>query len=119
MPNPYGAPEISAREVNEKRQSGESFVWLDVREPWETRRVAVKDPGIVFTPLNEIAERRLDALPPEALEKDALIVIQCHTGVRSAQVAAWLRQQGWTNAFSLAGGVEAWANDVDPGIGRY
>lgn len=119
MPNPYGAPEISAREVNEKRQGGQTFVWLDVREPWETRRVQVKDESIVVTPLNDIAERRLDALPPEALEKDALIIVQCHHGVRSAQVTAWLRQQGWTNTFSLAGGVDAWADEVDPTIGKY
>lgn len=119
MPNPYGAPEISAREVNQKRQNGETFVWLDVREPWETRRVQVKDESIVVIPLSEIAERRLEALPAEALEKDALIVIQCHHGVRSAQVAAWLQQQGWTNTFSLAGGVDAWADEVDSTIGRY
>lgn len=119
MPNPYGAPEISAREVNEKRQNGESFVWLDVREPWETRRVQAKDESIVVAPLDEIAQRRLDALPAEALVKDALIVVQCHHGVRSAQVAAWLRQQGWTNTFSLAGGVDAWADEVDPSIGKY
>jgi rhodanese-related sulfurtransferase len=119
MPNPYGAPEISAQEMNQKRQAGEAIVWLDVREPWETRKVQVHDESVVNVPLQEIAERRLEALPEVALDKDAEIVVQCHHGMRSAQVTAWLIQQGWTNVRSLAGGVAAWADEVDPTIGKY
>lgn len=119
MPNPYGAPEISAQEVNQKRQNGEDFVWLDVREPWETRKVQVHDESLLVVPLQEIAERRLEAFPEAALDKNAEIVVQCHHGTRSAQVTAWMLQQGWTNVRSLAGGVAAWAEEVDPSIGKY
>ncbi len=40
-------------------------------------------------------------------------------GVRSAQVVAWLRQQGWTQAVSMAGGIDAWAREVDARVGSY
>ena len=119
MPNLYGAPEISAQEVKQTRQNGETFVWLDVREPWETRKVQVHDDVVLVVPLQEIAEKRLDAFPNIALDKNAEIVVQCHHGTRSAQVTAWLLQQGWTNVRSLAGGVAAWAEEVDPTIGKY
>ena len=40
-------------------------------------------------------------------------------GVRSAQVTQWLRQQGWTNVVSMAGGIDAWAQVIDASVGRY
>ena len=119
MANPYGAPEISPADVQRKRSADEPFVWLDVREPWEFRRVHVNDDAVLLVPLSEIAERRLEALAEAAQDKDAPIVVQCHHGVRSAQVTAWLLQQGWTNVVSLAGGVDAWAKEVDSAIGLY
>jgi rhodanese-related sulfurtransferase len=119
MPNPYGAPEISAHELKAKRDTGEPLVWIDVREPWETRRVQVNDAAVVNAPMSELAQNGLDALPKSARDKDALIVVQCHHGVRSAQVTQWLRQQGWNNVLSLEGGVDAWARDVDATIGTY
>ncbi|MGL4650738.1 MAG: rhodanese-like domain-containing protein [Caldilineaceae bacterium] len=119
MPNPYGAPEISAGALKAKRDAGEALTWLDVREPWEVRRVQVKDEGILNTPLSDLSQRGLDALPDQALDKQAAIVVQCHHGVRSAQVALWLRQQGWSDVVSLAGGVDAWAKEVDASIGTY
>ena len=43
----------------------------------------------------------------------------CHHGVRSAQVAAFLLNQGWTRVFSVAGGIDRWSVDVDPKVPRY
>jgi rhodanese-related sulfurtransferase len=119
MPNPYGAPEINVQEVEQKQQAGESFVWLDVREPDELGMASIDDPSIKQVPLSLLAEQRLNALPEEALDKEAEIVVFCHHGVRSAQVVAWLRQQGWTNALNMAGGIDAWAKQVDPSVGIY
>ncbi len=119
MPNPYGAPEISARDLEARRLTAEPLVWIDVREPWEVRRVAVKDARIVNVRLDHLAEFGPDALPEAAHDKLATIVVQCHHGVRSAQVCAWLRGRGWTNVLSLAGGVAAWAGEVDASIGVY
>lgn len=119
MPNPYGAPEISAKQVDAKRQNGEQFVWLDVREREEIALVSINDTRIQVAPLSELADRQLAALPNEAQDQQAEIVVFCHHGMRSAQVAAWLRQQGWQKVTSMTGGVAAWAHEVDPSIGTY
>jgi adenylyltransferase/sulfurtransferase len=119
MPNPYGAPEISVQEVAAKQQAGESFIWLDVREPHEQSAAAIAGANVVLLPLSVLAEQRLAALPPAVQDKDAEVIVFCHHGPRSAQVTAWLRQQGWSNVFNMAGGIDAWANEIDPSVGTY
>ncbi|RIK54595.1 MAG: hypothetical protein DCC57_06545 [Chloroflexi bacterium] len=119
MPNAYGAPEISVKEVAAKQQAGKDFVWLDVREPHEIEAARIADDAIAYVPLSVLAEQRIAALPVAAQAKDAAIVVFCHHGVRSAQVVAWLRQQGWTQAVSMAGGIDAWAREVDARVGSY
>jgi rhodanese-related sulfurtransferase len=47
------------------------------------------------------------------------IVVHCHHGVRSLRVTNWLRQQGFAQAQSMRGGIEAWSNDVDPSVPTY
>lgn len=119
MPNPYGAPEISVQAVDTKRQAGEQFIWLDVREQDEVAAVAIEDERVSVAPLSELAQRQLDALPAVAKAQEAEIVVFCHHGMRSAQVAAWLIQQGWTNVTSMAGGIDAWAHEIDASVGFY
>lgn len=119
MPNPYGAPEISVKQVDNKRQSGEQFIWLDVREPEELARVSIKDDRIRLLPLSVLADRQLASLPDEAQNQQAEIIVFCHHGMRSAQVTAWLRQQGWQKVSSMTGGVAAWAQEIDPTVGTY
>jgi rhodanese-related sulfurtransferase len=118
MPNIYGAPEIDVQEVADKRKRGEEFIWLDVREQMELR-LANLGQDVLWIPLSDLAARRETALTEEFEEKEATIVVFCHTGVRSAQVTAWLRQLGWQNTFSMAGGIEAYAQQVDASVGRY
>jgi rhodanese-related sulfurtransferase len=117
--NPYGAPEISASTVDAKRKHGDEFVWLDVREAFELDHAAIEDERILLTPLSELAQQQLEALPAAALEKEQEIIVMCHHGIRSAQVVVWLRQQGWQNVFNLAGGIDAWAAEVDRSVGVY
>lgn len=119
MPNPYGAPEISVQDVEQKRQAGDSFVWLDVREQDEVANVQIDDERIVVLPLSELAQRQLDAIPATMDEKATEIITFCHHGMRSAQVTAWLTQQGWTNVTSMAGGIDAWAHEIDSSVGFY
>jgi len=119
MPNPFGAPEISVQEVEAKRQQGATFVWLDVREPDEVAHVHIDDERVVVAPLSQLAARQLEALPAAAQATDQEIVVFCHHGMRSAQVTAWLAQQGWTQVSSMAGGIDAWAHDIDPAVGTY
>ena len=47
------------------------------------------------------------------------VVCLCHHGMRSAQVVAFLRQRGYDNVYNLAGGIDAWAIQIDPGMPRY
>lgn len=119
MPNPYGAPEVSVQDVAQKLAQHEDFVLLDVREPYELASASLPEGTFDLIPLSQLAAHQLEALPEAARAQDAEIVVFCHHGMRSAQVTAWLLQQGWTNVASMAGGIDAYAREVDPSIGLY
>ena len=85
---------------------------LDVREPWEVQLASLH--GSVSMPMGDIPSRAHAELDP-----DQRIIAVCHHGVRSLSVATWLRAQGFEHAQSLAGGVDAWASQVDPAMPRY
>jgi len=91
------------------------LVLLDVREPWEVAVAAIDLPGAAmrWMPMREIPARlgELDAAQP--------VLCICHHGARSAQVVAFLERAGFTSAYNLAGGIDAWSRDVDPGVPRY
>ncbi|MEM7335972.1 MAG: rhodanese-like domain-containing protein [Chloroflexota bacterium] len=119
MPNQFGVPEISVQEVVSKREANESFILLDVREAHELQIANLGD-GILHVPLSQIAHQREGAFSEEfAQDKDAEIVVFCHHGARSAQVAAFLRQEGWTNVLNMNGGIDAYSIAVDSSIRRY
>ncbi|SMC26452.1 Rhodanese-related sulfurtransferase [Andreprevotia lacus DSM 23236] len=87
-------------------------VLLDVRESWEIAQCQL--PGITHIPMNEIPVRQ------QELDPDAPTVVICHHGMRSYQVAMFLeRNNGFAQLFNLAGGVAAWADQVDPAFPRY
>ncbi|MGE0482086.1 MAG: rhodanese-like domain-containing protein [Phycisphaerae bacterium] len=84
---------------------------LDCREAHELALARV--PGALHIPMAEIPNR-LDDLP-----RDRDIIVHCHRGSRSLRVAAFLRSRGFERVVSLAGGIDAWSRDVDPGVPRY
>jgi rhodanese-related sulfurtransferase len=112
-------PEISPKDFSQKLAAGEPLVVLDVREPYEVAWVKLDDPRVVFAPMSKLGSLGLNALPVTATDPEEEIVVVCHHGVRSAQVTAWLQAQNWQRVFSLAGGLDAYALQVDPSIGRY
>lgn len=119
MANVYGVPEISVTQVAQKRTAGETFILLDVREPAELIMAQLGD-DVVHVPLSNLVAMREQALPESIKgDKTAEIVVFCHHGRRSAQVTAWLRQQGWLNTLNMEGGIAAYADEVDPTIGFY
>jgi rhodanese-related sulfurtransferase len=112
-------PEISVRELAEKLKTDEKFTLLDVREEWEIDLAHISDERAVILPMSRIAYERENAFPPELRNPQTEIVVMCHHGVRSADVTAWMRQQGWKNVSSLAGGIAAYAEQIDSSVGAY
>jgi rhodanese-related sulfurtransferase len=84
---------------------------LDVREPWEYELCHVA--GSRHLPMAAVPAG-LGALDPE---KEVVVI--CHHGRRSLQVAMFLESAGFGSVHNLTGGVEAWARDVDPAMARY
>ena len=105
-------PEITTEVFRKQRQQPNPPVLLDVREPWEFQTASI--PGGLLMPMGEVPSRAHNELDP-----DAPIVVMCHHGARSLNVAMWLRDQGFTHAQSLAGGIDAWSRSIDPQTPRY
>ncbi len=112
-------PEISPKELADWLKQRSDFLILDVREPYEFSRVKLDDPRVVYAPLSELARKYFSALPQGATEKTTPLVVMCHHGNRSAQVTAWLIDSGWQEVYNLAGGIDAYARQVDHNIGFY
>ncbi|MGE5250296.1 MAG: rhodanese-like domain-containing protein [Bacteroidota bacterium] len=112
-------PEIDVKELGRRLNSDDEFVVLDVREPDELERASINDDRIQLAPLSRLAREGTRALPASALDHDAPIYVMCHHGVRSAQVTGWLAAQGWKNVFSVRGGIDAYASQVDRSVGSY
>ena len=104
-------PEIAPAALKVLLDGAQPPLVLDVREAWE--RAAARLPGTVDIPMMEIPQRLAE------LPRDREIVVMCHGGVRSLKVAHFLAQNGFSHVANLTGGIHAWANDVDPGIGTY
>ena len=86
-------------------------VLLDVRETWEAQICALA--ASIHMPMNSVPARH------EELEPAAPTVVICHHGVRSAQVGAFLERQGFDTVINLAGGMHAWAVEVDLTMQTY
>ena len=112
-------PEITVSEFSEKLNSEDKFILLDVREPHELNYAALTDGRLEVTPMSRLAREGTKALSDAAQTQDATIYVMCHHGNRSAQVTAWLAQQGWKNVFNVRGGIDEYARTVDQSIGFY
>lgn len=103
--------EISVEELARWRTHGKAFVLLDVRTPREVALASL--PNAVHVPLAELAARL-----PE-LDSHAEIAVLCHSGNRSAFAAELLTRSGFRNVYSVAGGIDAYAERVDSTLARY
>ena len=90
-------------------------VVLDVREPWEIQTASIKAQGfdLVAMPMHTVPARVIE------LNRNQAIACLCHHGGRSMQVAAFLAQHGFTQVANIAGGIHAWAAQVDPTVPTY
>lgn len=103
--------EIDALTLKDWADAKKKFVLVDVREPQEFEIAAI--PGAKLIPLGQLAGRVSE------LDTADEIVLQCHHGSRSARAQAALAKFGFKKTYNLAGGIDAWATDVDPSMPRY
>jgi rhodanese-related sulfurtransferase len=103
--------EIKLHEAAALLQGGHAKL-IDVREPWEYETASIE--GSLLMPMGDVPSRAHQELDPD----DRLLIL-CHHGARSLNVTSWLRQQGFDNAQSISGGIEAWSQQVDTRISRY
>ena len=93
--------------------AGEPFQLVDCREQLEADFASIE--GALLVPVSELV-KRLEELEPY---KQSRIVFHCHLGMRSLQIIPWLRQQGFTEAVSMTGGIDSWSEEIDPAVPRY
>ena len=112
-------PEITVKDLGEKLKSDEKFILLDIREPVELEYAKIEDDRLEALAMSRLADEGVDALPESVKSQDVPVYIMCHHGTRSAQVTAWLVQQGYQNVFNVSGGIDAYARSVDSSVGLY
>lgn len=104
--------EISVIEAKHLLDSnGEKACLIDVREPHELAICQVA--GAQSIPMRTIPARVGD------LPQDRHLLVLCHMGGRSMRVTEFLRAQGFTAVSNVAGGIDAWAAEIDPSLSRY
>ncbi|MEM1354708.1 MAG: rhodanese-like domain-containing protein [Planctomycetota bacterium] len=105
--------EISPRRVRAMLDRGADLLLLDCRLPKE--HAVARIDGAMLIPMQELAGR-MDELVKYA---DHKVVVFCHAGVRSMRVTGFLREQGFGEVSSMAGGIDLWSLTVDDSVPRY
>jgi adenylyltransferase/sulfurtransferase len=106
-----GVTQITARQLDAWRTDRRSLALIDVREPWEWNLGHIS--GATLLPLGELTRSAA------SLDPTMETVVYCHLGTRSQAAAERLVALGFRRVYNLAGGIDAWSLDVDPGIRRY
>jgi rhodanese-related sulfurtransferase len=102
--------EIRPLELKAMIESRSPLTLVDVRQPWEHQICRIE--GAALVPLEQLPRR----LPEISSERT--VVLYCHHGIRSLMAGRYLAQAGY-DAVSLAGGIAAWAEQIEPGMSRY
>ena len=103
--------EITPRELKERLDRGEKVLLVDVREPQEYAICHIE--GATLLPMGYIPANL------QKLDVDEDVICYCHHGMRSLDVASWLRAQGVRSARSMVGGINRWSLEIDPTVPRY
>lgn len=102
---------LTPTELLALKQSQPELILLDVREDVEIAICQLS--GSLHIPMNLIP------LKHNELPDDVPIVVYCHHGIRSLNVARYLEHLGFENLYNLSGGIDAWAQSVEPDMARY
>lgn len=103
--------DISPHEFVQRCDADVRWQLIDVREPWETDTVSLS--RAIAMPMLEIPGRLAE------LDRSRPLAILCHSGIRSRKVAEFLSKNGFEKVVNIAGGINAWAEDLDPSLARY
>lgn len=103
--------DMSPLEFVKRRDAGELWQLLDVREAWEIEIARID--GTIDIPMNEITARHKE------LDSSRPVAVLCHSGGRSARVARYLAGRGYGRVANIVGGIELWSQTVDGSIPRY
>ncbi len=104
-------PVISVQDLKARQDRGDAFVLVDVREKFEHEICRI--PGSTLIPLPELPSRMSE------LDSADEIVLHCKSGVRSAKALKLLKEAGFSKIWNVTGGIEAWADDIDPSMPKY
>jgi len=107
---PKPVRQMTPSDVKRMIDDGINMEFLDVRTPDERAIVAL--PGTKL--LDEETAKYVEGLP-----RTTTLVFHCHHGGRSLQAAEYFRRRGFPNVINVAGGIDAWAVEVDPSLARY
>jgi len=105
--------ETDCREVKQLLDSEDEFLLVDCREPDEHATAHIDK--AMLLPMSQWEERAAEI----ETYRDMRVVVHCHLGGRSLQVAQWLREHGFSKAQSMAGGIDQWSLEIDPTVPRY
>ena len=103
--------DITPKQLKSRLDAGEAIDIIDVREDWEVAQGMLAN--AVHIPMDDIP----DAVDQISREKP--VVVMCHTGRRSEQVAMWMDTEGFDNILNLVGGIDQWSREIDPSLPRY
>ena len=110
-PQPESKVDVTPVELKAMLDAGAPVTLLDVREPYE-HSICHLD-GAVLVPLGSLVRGAAH------LDRSKRLVAYCHTGVRSRTAVEFLRKAGFSDVMNLKGGIDAWAEEVEPTMPRY
>jgi adenylyltransferase/sulfurtransferase len=105
-----GIPQVTVKELKARLHAGEDVQLIDVREPYEAQIAQI---GGKLIPQNDVPQRLAE------IDRDREVVVHCKSGGRSQKIAEFLKQSGYPNVSNLAGGITAWADEIDPKVAKY
>ena len=103
--------DLTPEEFVRLKESGELWQLLDVREPREVETASV--PGSICIPMADVPGRR------DELDENTPVAVMCHSGGRSARVAAYLAATGFSRVANIVGGIDEWSQQIDSTVPRY
>lgn len=104
--------EITVEELKKKIDQKESFLLLDVREPFEAH-ISNIDTNSTLIPLDDLSGRI------QELDETQEIILMCRSGVRSGKAYEMLKDNGFSNIANLKGGINEWAAKIDSSLPQY